>query len=73
MAVHNHRASCEQTGCSWVRRENCADCLRDVADAHRAETGHPVHLTITSDEQLRDNILTMATRARRMLLTGRVD
>lgn len=45
-----HRATCEDPDCGRVWRENCADCLRDVADRHRAETGHPIHLLVTSDD-----------------------
>lgn len=68
-----HRATCEADGCGWVRRENCEDCLMEVTRRHTATTGHPVHLTITTDDEVSRNILTMASRARRMLLTGRID
>lgn len=68
-----HRGTCEADGCGWVRRENCEDCLMDVVRSHTARTGHPVHVTVTTDEQASANILTMASRARRVLLTGRLD
>lgn len=45
----NHRGTCEDPDCGRVWRENCEHCLREVTDRHRAETGHPVHLTITAD------------------------
>lgn len=44
-----HRGTCEADDCVWVRRENCEHCLRELADKHKAETGHTVHLTITAD------------------------
>ena len=48
MSAPNHRAVCAADGCGWVRRENCADCARDMADRHRRETGHPVETVITA-------------------------
>lgn len=70
---HRHRALCEHPDCARVWRENCIDCLQEVADRHRRSTGHDVRLDTTTDEQASASILAMATRARRMLLTGRVD
>lgn len=46
--MHNHRVTCAD--CAWTRRENCADCARDTAARHRAETGHAVELRITQVE-----------------------
>lgn len=45
-----HRATCEAADCGRFWRENCADCLQEVADRHRVETGHQVSLTIVLDD-----------------------
>ena len=63
-----HRGTCEADGCGRIWRENCADCLREVTDRHRAETGHPVHLHITADDDGGWELRDLARRAHRQVL-----
>ena len=66
-----HRGTCEAPGCGRVWRENCGDCLTEVASRHQAETGHTVALAIVADDtpiwELRQRI----SRAREVLLGPR--
>lgn len=62
-----HRASCGNPDCGRVWRENCADCLTEVADRHRAETGHTVLLTITADDENGWELRNLTARSRRAL------
>ena len=69
-----HRATCEEPNCGRSWRENCADCLHDVADRHRAETGHPVHMLVTSDydgEHPPRRMLRLTRQAHQSLYGGR--
>ncbi len=67
-----HRGTCEAPGCGRVWRENCEDCLREVTNRHRSETGHPVGLSITTEEASNWEVLRLARQARRLLATGRI-
>ena len=63
-----HRVTCEYPDCGQVWREDCKDCAQDMADKHRAETGHPVHLSITADDVPMWELQAMTRRARMVLL-----
>jgi hypothetical protein len=56
-----HRGTCEAPGCGRIWRENCVDCLTEVTDRHRTETGHAVGLAITPDDvpmwKIRDQVI----------------
>lgn len=52
VTVTKHRATCSHPGCERVWRENCQECLEDMADKHRRETGHEVEVSITIAETL---------------------
>lgn len=70
-----HRGTCEADGCGRVWRENCEDCLTEVTSQHTADTGHPVHLQIStqgeSGWELRD-LTRLAHRRLAPLATKRV-
>jgi hypothetical protein len=70
--VIRHRGTCEHPDCGRAWRENCEDCLREVTERHTAETGHPVGLSITSEESSNWEVLRLAQQARRLLATGRI-
>ncbi len=62
-----HRVECAAPGCGRVWRENCAECARDTAAAHRRETGHPVELRITEARNWQE-VKEMAAMARQVLM-----
>lgn len=66
-----HRGTCQEPGCGRIWRENCEDCLREHTDRHRAETGHPVHLQITTDDTSVWELRDMTRRAHRVLYPTR--
>ena len=66
-----HRGTCEHPDCGRVWRENCEDCLREVTDNHRAETGHAVHLQTTADDTPMWELRQMTRLAHRVLVTQR--
>lgn len=63
----NHRVECEDPGCGRVWRENCADCARETAAAHRRRTGHRVGLVITQAQTWQE-VREMTGMAHRMLM-----
>ncbi len=70
--VFRHRGTCEAPDCGRFWRENCEHCLREVTDRHRTETGHPVGLSVTTEEDSNREVLRLARQARRLLATGRI-
>lgn len=64
-----HRGTCEDPGCGRIWRENCEDCLTEVAAAHRTETGHTVALAITPEDVPFWELRHRTARARQVLLT----
>lgn len=66
-----HRGVCTADGCGRVWRENCEDCLQDVTAKHTAETGHAVHLEITSSDSSGWELRDLTRRARQVMLTGK--
>ena len=57
MNATGHRVTCAPCGTDGrvkIWRENCADCATERAERHRAETGHPVELTITTERTWED-------------------
>lgn len=49
--MNHHRGQCREPGCGWFRRENCAECLDELVDRHRADTGHAVDVVVTRDPE----------------------
>lgn len=71
MTTTRHRATCQDPDCGRVWREDCAECAQDMADKHRRETGHPVHLAIIPDGPTTWELREMTRRAHRMLFAPR--
>lgn len=70
MSVHRVTCvDCIEDGSSKIWRENCEECATERAEKHRAETGHEVHLAITTNTGSMWELREMTRRAHMVLIS----